>query len=127
MKQKTTIRATILSLAIIVMSFSFSPLAFAASTPGPSTQVSQQQIKDSLKNNPLVDDIQTVVNILSAGVGIVVVIMIMVGGVQYSIAGDNPAALTAAKKRITDALIALFAFAFSFAFIQWLIPGGIFG
>lgn len=81
----------------------------------------------SSKNNPFVKDIQTIVNILSAGVGIIVVIMIMIGGVQYSIAGDNPTALTAAKKKITDALIALFFFAFSFAFIQWLIPGGIFG
>lgn len=84
-------------------------------------------INNCLKGNPIVSDLQTIVDVLSAGVGIVVVAMIIVGGIQYSIAGDNPQKLTAAKMRITNALIALVAFMFLFAFVQWLIPGGIFG
>ncbi|HVO86168.1 MAG TPA: pilin [Candidatus Binatia bacterium] len=77
--------------------------------------------------NPIGQKLNEIVNFLSAGVGIVVVASVIVGGIQYSIAGDNPARVTAAKKRVIDALIALLIFMFIFAFVQWLIPGGIFG
>lgn len=77
-------------------------------------------------NNPIVKDINTVVTFLSGAVAIVVVAMLMVGGIQYMTAGDNPQATAAAKGRIMNALIALLAFAFLFAFVQWLIPGGVF-
>ncbi|HLG90755.1 MAG TPA: hypothetical protein VI336_01155 [Candidatus Saccharimonadales bacterium] len=79
-----------------------------------------------LKTNPIVEDINVVVNFLSIGVGVVVIAMIIIGGIQYSIAGDNPQAVNAAKQRIINALIALVAYIFMFAFLQWLIPGGIF-
>lgn len=63
---------------------------------------------------------------LSAGAGVVVAIMIIVGGIQYSMAGDNPQAVAAAKQKIKNALIALFAYIFMFAFLQWIVPGGLF-
>lgn len=96
------------------------------STKGDTT-LTDQELENNLRSNPILKDIQTVVDVLSAVVGVVVVAMIIVGGIQYSIAGDNSSAVTAAKKRIANALIALFAFIFMFAFIEWLIPGGIFG
>jgi hypothetical protein len=80
-----------------------------------------------LSGNPIVKDINQVVGFLSAGVGIIVTGVIIVGGIQYMTAGDNPQAITAAKKRITNGLIALVAFLFMFAFLQWLVPGGVFG
>lgn len=82
--------------------------------------------QDKLPCNPIVRDINTIVNFLSVGVGLVVIAMLIVGGIQYSIAGDNPQALTAAKQRITNALIALAAYLLTFSFLQWLIPGGVF-
>jgi hypothetical protein len=85
------------------------------------------QLKQCIQNDPVTKDIELIVNVLSAGVGIVVIGMIIVGGIQYSIAGDNSQATAAAKQRIVNALIALFAYLFIFAFIQWLIPGGLFG
>jgi hypothetical protein len=81
---------------------------------------------DCLKTNPIVKDINSLINFLSIGVGIVVVIMIIVGGIRYTTA-DNPQAVSAAKQHIANALIALVAFLLTFAFLQWLIPGGIFG
>lgn len=63
---------------------------------------------------------------LSGLVGVIVTIMLVVGGIQYSLAGDSPEATAKAKKRITNALFALVAFFFIFAFLNWLIPGGIF-
>ncbi len=66
------------------------------------------------------------VNILTALVGIVVVIMIVVGGIQYSAARDNPQAVQAARTKIINAMLALAAYIFTSAFLQWIVPGGLF-
>ncbi len=66
------------------------------------------------------------INALSAIVGVVIVIMITIGGIQYAAAGPNPAAVVAARKRIINAVLALALFIFMFAFLQWLVPGGMF-
>lgn len=70
--------------------------------------------------------IVTFTNVLSALVGIVIVIMIAVGGIQYTTARDDPQAVSAAKNRIRNAILALVFYLFGFAFLQYLIPGGIF-
>ncbi|HSX17875.1 MAG TPA: hypothetical protein VLE51_00785 [Candidatus Saccharimonadales bacterium] len=69
------------------------------------------------------NDIQKFVDFLAIGVGVVVVGAIILGGIQYAASGDNPNGIQSAKQRITNALIALFAFIFVYAFIKWLIPG----
>lgn len=82
---------------------------------------------DCIKNNDFVVHVlQPLVNVLTALVGVAVVADIILGGIQYSMAGDKPDALGAAKKRITQGLTALLIFALLFSFIQYLIPGGIF-
>lgn len=63
---------------------------------------------------------------LSALVGVIVVIMVVVGGIQYSASRDNPQATAAAKGRIVNALFALLIYLFMFSFLQWAVPGGIF-
>lgn len=97
-----------------------------SNTLGSDGKVDQTKVQNCLTQSPVVHRIQQIVDFLSVGVGIVVVGVILVGGIQYIVAGDNPQALTAARQRITNGLIALFAFIFMSAFLQWLIPGGIF-
>lgn len=89
-------------------------------------KVDSNKVNNCLDQSKIVQDLQTIVNFLSAAVGVVIIIMIIVGGVQYSMAGDNSSGVEAARKRLTNAVIALFAFMFAWAFLQWLIPGGIF-
>jgi len=79
-----------------------------------------------LAKNPIMKDLDIITNFLAGAVGVIVVAMIVTGGIQYSMAGNNPTALTAAKQRITNAIIAMVAFMLIYAFLQWLIPGGIF-
>lgn len=76
--------------------------------------------------NPIVEDLNKIVNVLAGLVGVVVVGSIILGGIQYATAGDKAEAVSAAKKRIINGLIALLGFLFIYAFLQWLIPGGIF-
>ncbi len=104
------------------------PAAVLAADPNCSkTNPTNANLNQCLKVNPIVKDLNDIVNVLSGLVGVVVVGVIILGGVQYAMAGDKAEAVSAAKKRIINGLIALAAFMLTYAFLQWLIPGGVFG
>jgi hypothetical protein len=84
-----------------------------------------KDVKKCLENDKFIGILKTIVKFLSAGVGILVILAIIFGGIRYTIAGDDAAAVTAAKKQIYNAIFALVVFALTFSFLQWLIPGGI--
>ena len=65
-------------------------------------------------------------NILSAVFGIVVVIVIIIAGIQYSASAGDPQAAAAAKKRITNAILAIVMYGAMYGFLQWIVLGGIF-
>lgn len=65
------------------------------------------------------------IRLLTGIVGIAVAISIVVGGIQYSSAGGDPGKVAKARQRITNSIIGLLAYLFMFAFLQWLVPGGI--
>ncbi len=70
--------------------------------------------------------INPLIQAISALVGIVTVISIVIAGIQYSTSGDDPSKVQAAKTRIGRSLFALLTFIFLFALLQWLVPGGLF-
>jgi hypothetical protein len=70
--------------------------------------------------------LQISLNILSAIVVLAAVIMLIVAGIQYTASNGDPQAIAAAKKKISNVLMGIFAFIFLYAFLDWLIPGGIF-
>jgi hypothetical protein len=84
------------------------------------------KLQACLKKNPLVNTLNAVINFIGVGVGVIVVIMVIIGGIQYITAGSNPQAVSAAKKRIFNAILALVAYVLLFSFMQWLLPGGLF-
>ena len=114
-------------LAYLLLSPAF---AMAATNPCTNTDTNNRpdptKVQNCVTQSPVVQDIQKIVDWLGAGVGIVVTAAIIMGGIQYSLAGDNTNAVSAAKQRMLNGVIALFVFLFAFAFLQWLIPGGIF-
>ena len=78
-----------------------------------------------LKYNPMIQWIRFLVNVLSALIGVFAIIMVTLAGIQYSAAADNPQGVQAAKKRIQNVLIGLVAYIFLYAFLQWLVLGGV--
>lgn len=62
---------------------------------------------------------------LSGAVGVIVVISIIVGGIQYSSAGGDAQKVASARNRIKNAILALIAFIFLRAILNWIIPNGI--
>lgn len=86
----------------------------------------ETECKDDGSGSCIYKYINLALTFLSTGVGVVIVIMIIVGGIQYATSSGDPSAIGAAKGRIANALIALIAFILMYAVLQWLIPGGAF-
>lgn len=68
--------------------------------------------------------INPTINLLSALVGVAVVIGIIIGGIQFSSSAGDPQQAAKGKAHIRNALIALFAYLFLYAALQFLVPGG---
>lgn len=65
------------------------------------------------------------INVLSGMVGVVVVGVLVLGGIQYATSAGDPNAAAAARKRVNNGLLALVAFGLMYGFLQWLVPGGV--
>jgi hypothetical protein len=81
-------------------------------------------------NNPadggaIVVYLREILQLLSSAVGIVIVLMLVIAGVQYITSTGNPSLVGAAKKRIINALTALLLFMFMVTILQFIVPGGI--
>ena len=87
----------------------------------------QTSLQNCLHKNPIIHDLNTIVNVLGGLVGIIVIGSLIFAGIQYSFAGANQQAAVNARNRIISAMIAFGAFLLIYAFVQWLIPGGVFG
>lgn len=100
-----------------------------ATTPPPPGSKDDPTTSDDCSTDDkcgIITYIGVITNALSAIVGVVIIAMIIIGGIQYSAAGADPNKVQAAKKKIYNALLALLLFIFGFAIVQWLVPGGIF-
>ena len=82
--------------------------------------------KDTLEGSAIWALLLLAINILTAGVGIAAVGGIVVAGLRYSAARENAGEVTKAKEMILNIAIGLVAYAAMYAFLQFLIPGGIF-
>jgi Type IV secretion system pilin len=77
-------------------------------------------------NCKIIEYILIFTNALAAIVGTAIVAIIVFAGIKYSTAGDDPKAIAEAKDKIKNAIVALVMFIFMFAFLQWVVPGGVF-
>ena len=62
---------------------------------------------------------------LSALVGVGVTTSIIYAGIQYASSADNPQKVSAARQRITTSVFVLIGYFVFYAFLDWLMPGGI--
>ena len=70
--------------------------------------------------------VSPIVLLLTASIGVLAVISYIVAAIQYSSAGDDPGAVSRAKDRAFKTTLGLLAYLFLFAFLNYLIPGGLF-
>lgn len=69
--------------------------------------------------NPLID-------LLSAAFGLIAVISLIMGGIEYSSSEGDPQKSSKAKNRIAKTIVAIVAYFFLYAFLQFIVPGGVF-
>lgn len=103
--------------------------ANAAAMPRESTKsfsCNNMSEAECLASNPILQWLSWASSVLTAFIGVGAVIMITLGGLQYITSRDNAQSVQNAKKKIYNAIIGLAAFIFLWAFLQWIIPGGVF-
>lgn len=123
----TLILAGFLSLSSGFLLQNESSVAAQGATRSALTNVASGNVNcPNLDDCRILNRVRTFTRVLSAVVGVVVVIMIVAGGVQYSAARDNPQAVAAARQRIVNAVLALVIYLGMVSFLQWLVPGGVF-
>jgi hypothetical protein len=78
------------------------------------------------ENCGIVKLLDTAFNFISGGIALAVIGNIIFAGIQYSTAQGDPSKASKAKTRIQNAIIAFVMYLTLSAFIEWLIPGGVF-
>ncbi|MBQ3306355.1 hypothetical protein IJH02_02900 [Candidatus Saccharibacteria bacterium] len=82
---------------------------------------------DDGKGGGVYDILLIILNILTAGVGVLGVLGLIISGVTYLTARDNEQQVAKAKSRILQIVIGLVVYAVLYLGLQFIIPGGIFG
>lgn len=70
--------------------------------------------------------VATYIKWLTIGVGVIAVFGLVISGIQYAAAQENPQSVAAAKSRINNIIIGIVIYLTMFGLLQWLIPGGVF-
>ena len=141
MLKKINMAALVLSSTYLLLGGGIVTVAFAAAAPAGSCVVGNEPSCFATKTDPAASGtsacttkscdliskyIDPLITLLSAAVGLVVVISIIIGGIQYGSSAGDPQKVSAAKNRIRNSIIALVSFIFLYTFLQFLVPGGIF-
>lgn len=119
----------VLSVGIVVGAL------FIMGIPEVSAQSAIQQGVDAARGDgvptTLLGDtgiITTVINILLFIAGALAVIMLIFGGLRYTVSGGNASSVTAAKNTILYAIVGLIIAFLAFAAVNWVLgaitPGG---
>ena len=72
------------------------------------------------------DILNMILLVVTTGVGIAAVGVIVYAGVLYITARDNAGQVSKAKTMIMNTVIGVVAYILMWAFLQWIIPGGVF-
>lgn len=94
---------------------------------GVNTSIINCNEGDDNKGGGIFGILLIVLNVLTFGIGIAGTLGIVIAGVMYLTARDNEAQMVKAKNMLLNVVIGLVAYALLWAFLQWLIPGGIIG
>ena len=141
-----TISSILLIVFVLVFThYSTSVSAAKVNSGGSGTQNQTTQTKSNCNEGTCVDPaadpktkcdkdncdfvkkyVNPAINLFSMVFGLIAVSSLIFGGIQYSASAGDPQNVAKAKKRIIDTIIAIVAYFFLYAFIQFLVPGGLF-
>ena len=129
MKIKQTLVTVALSLTAFCGLFALSPVV-AADCGGAKTTIISCDSKGGnstdINQNGIWQILILVLNIMTAGVGILAVGGIAYGTVLYTSAGDKADQVKKAKDMFVNVAIGLLVYGLMYAILNFLIPGGLF-
>lgn len=67
-----------------------------------------------------------IINIMTAGVGVLALVGFIYGAILYTSAGGSPEQVKKARTVFTNVVIGVIAFGGMFALLNFLVPGGVF-
>jgi hypothetical protein len=102
---------------------SFLSLFAASTTCGPETFF---EWGCSSSDNAIIETIISIFNWASIGVGVVVVAFVIVGAIVYTTAAGNQERSKKGMEIIRNAILALILYLAMWAFLNYLVPGGLF-
>jgi hypothetical protein len=117
----TTIRSSISFISSILLAFTSSTLSHAADfsiQAGAAAAKGTSQVTDLFGGGGI---FTTVTNTLLFLVGAISVIMLVVGGLRYTISGGNSTAVTAAKNTVLYAIVGLIISILAYAIINFVL------
>lgn len=139
MKLKQTVVAILFAVVVSVTSYNLAPLAAAESKcggvntaiiscgQGDGKSTDPNDPTGGLENSGLWGLLLLILNVMTAGVGILAVGGIVYGSVLYTTAADKAEQTKKAIGIITNVVIGIVAYALMYLVLNFLIPGGIFG
>jgi hypothetical protein len=110
------IRKQVLIPSIVVSSFALSILS--------SKQANAVETA-ILPDTDIAGLLNIVLVVLTTGVGIAATVAFVAAGIMYSTAAGNAAQVQKAKTMILNTVIGLLSYLLMWAFINWLVPGGV--
>jgi len=126
MKIKQTILIFALLLSVSALSFAHTASADTCN-PGTDNEYETSIIPCNTGDKSGIDGLlRLIINILTVGVGVAAVAGIVYGSILYASAADSAEQVKKAISIITNVVIGLLAYAFMYAFLNFIIPGGLF-
>lgn len=83
-------------------------------------------VDNSKEGGAIVAYLKMVLKFLAGGIGITVVLMLVIAGIQYLTSMGDPAQVKKAKERIVNAITALILYVLGYAILSYVVPGGLF-
>jgi hypothetical protein len=126
---KQKISFLIFGLLLSTSALVVAPAAVHADCGGVKTAIincSQAKGAKTAETSPIWGVLLIVLNIMTAGVGIVAVGGIVYGAILYASAGDKAEQTKKAVGIITNVAIGIAAYGLMYVFLNFLVPGGVF-
>ncbi len=122
---KTLLKKSLESLLLIpVIALGISAVVPALPVAAIGIQDGADAAKGDDQSDNLFEDgglFQTITNVLLFLIGAIAVIMLIIGGIRYTVSGGDSTAITAAKNTILYAIIGIVVAILAYAAVNWVI------
>lgn len=129
MLKRNKIRTIILTIAIAVSGVMSASPVFAQQQPGKKCGGADTSIItcSGEGQEAIIDILKLVIQIMTAGVGVLAIGAVAFGGVVYASSSGEPGKMKKAYEIWTNTAIGVLLFVFLVAITNFMIPGGVFG